>query len=1411
MTMKKIIAIVFFLPLLAFAQKSDQWYQEFEKLESNFRYGRYYQASASASHLLKRMEKKGEFQEFLLPTQALYYKYESAMGIRLNNDSLLVELMGQWDSLTIPNSDSFMLVGNYCMATAAFSFQNFEQARLHFEAAVTYVNTDSDPQNYWAQRIRVAKMKLFIETMSYNAAQIFISPTIEHQKNLTKRVQVVFNPKTNKEEKTKLKKKEYKHRLTTLGLLMVMKGDIALGQGNLNAADSIYVRNRHELLKMVKKKDISYLNNSYGKTRLRVLQGDPLAAMDLKNIRKKYATQVKYSIPNLTYLDIFENEIRADAQLDNYSKYKSATKQFQREVSSNFPNKSAHIFTAEYLGQLENLTKGKYKTYGKRMNKQALNLKDYYGPKDAGQISFLYDLATAQINLYDFEGAKKTYLNILELADYNNSDSSSFFYNANLELGSYYLNYTTEFAVADSLFSGYYEPFVLKELHPYHPYYGKFLNDYALIDTKLDRFNEAIIKYQQLADINSVKYGDLTEEYALVLQRMASAQIDIGDYTSAEQNLIQALLAFKTEKKTKTQNYIYTQQAIGELYAINGDFINAKRNLQDAYQNAGKFDLVNEMLPINANEALAELYFEVGKYDNAEDILIESILIKGDKLGENSPELINAYALLGQIYLVQGKLIEAEKLIGKSVDISKQTYGKHALRYLERKILLGDIYYKMGDSDRSVEIYNSVISEYESKFGDNYLNLADLLIRKSRVQLNTSATIASLMNDLNRANTIITTNVNDHHPMIAEVTELKAMVYIREKNFDQALIQLQAANLIYSSTYGDNHFKTADNQVNIATLYYKKGSYVNALSFYNRALGIYKKIFSDSHPKYVSTLSKIGRTYYAQKNYKRAAETLRQSTQMYLSYISDYFPSLSEMEKDNYWSSIQGDFELFNSLALNYYKNDDAIIGEMYNNRLATKAILLNSSLKLKKRILNYGSPELISKYTGWLSKKDSLLVAQGMNKNTLDSLNINIAEMRSEINTIEKELSESAEGFSRNYENKAVDWSMVQNKLAPNESAMEIIRFNYFDTEFTDSVIYVGLFVDKETKNNPEIIILPNGNDLENKYFSYYQNAVKQKTKDTKSYANYWEYFDSKLRGKNKIYFSGDGVYNQLNPETFKNFDGAYLMDSYTFYFISNTRDIVDQAQSDKPLYTNTTAVMFGNPKFETTITGHSKNSITPLDALPGAELEVNLLDSFLVQSNWTTENYVGIEATETKLKEVVSPRILHIATHGFFMADEHHKNQTELVGTEQQTTTNPLLRSGLLFTGAAPLLATENVYQFNQTDGVLTAFEAMNLNLDQTEIVFLSACETGRGEVKSGEGVYGLQRSFIVAGAQNVVMTLFKVDDAVTQKLVTLFYTEWIKTGDKRTAFNNAKKTILEEYKDPIYWGSFIMVGLD
>jgi CHAT domain-containing protein len=144
------------------------------------------------------------------------------------------------------------------------------------------------------------------------------------------------------------------------------------------------------------------------------------------------------------------------------------------------------------------------------------------------------------------------------------------------------------------------------------------------------------------------------------------------------------------------------------------------------------------------------------------------------------------------------------------------------------------------------------------------------------------------------------------------------------------------------------------------------------------------------------------------------------------------------------------------------------------------------------------------------------------------------------------------------------------------------------------------------------------------------------------------------------------------------------------------------------------------------------------------------------------------------------------------------------------ENASNNPLLRSGLILAGAGHAISGGGTDISSNDNGVLTAYEAMNLNLEGTNLVVLSACETGLGDVKSGEGVYGLQRAFLVAGADAMIMSLWKVDDAATQQLMTSFYTNWLKLGNKQKAFKQAQLQLMTKYKDPYYWGAFVMMGM-
>ncbi|MEQ8809254.1 MAG: CHAT domain-containing protein, partial [Imperialibacter sp.] len=197
------------------------------------------------------------------------------------------------------------------------------------------------------------------------------------------------------------------------------------------------------------------------------------------------------------------------------------------------------------------------------------------------------------------------------------------------------------------------------------------------------------------------------------------------------------------------------------------------------------------------------------------------------------------------------------------------------------------------------------------------------------------------------------------------------------------------------------------------------------------------------------------------------------------------------------------------------------------------------------------------------------------------------------------------------------------------------------------------------------------------------------------------------------------------------------------------------------------------------------SLNLTEPLNALPEAEREADDVTEILQGGKWKVSDFYYLNATESNLKLSQDPGILHLATHGYF--EEDSKRQSAL------------LNSGVY-------LARD---KSTQEDGILTAYEAMNLKLDQTRLVVLSACETALGTVKNGEGVYGLQRAFLVAGASNLIISLVKVNDTATKNFMNMFYSEFVKEHSIEDSFFTARQRFKEQYPDPFTWGAFILVA--
>jgi CHAT domain-containing protein len=371
--------------------------------------------------------------------------------------------------------------------------------------------------------------------------------------------------------------------------------------------------------------------------------------------------------------------------------------------------------------------------------------------------------------------------------------------------------------------------------------------------------------------------------------------------------------------------------------------------------------------------------------------------------------------------------------------------------------------------------------------------------------------------------------------------------------------------------------------------------------------------------------------------------------------------------------------------------------------------------------------------------------------------------------------------------------------------------------------VIYAGIIV-KPGQEFPALVVLPEGRKMEKREFVYYRNTIRYMVQNDRSYDIYWKALEPMLAEVKTLYFSPDGIYNKVNVVTlYDQRKNEYIADHLDVRLTSNLKDLVDKSQ---PVNPTTTATLIGFPDYLLNdVEGQNqlknskdKTSVSytlvrgGIATLPGTKKEVEKISQLLKEQQWKVSSHLSVEATEEIVKAQQNPALLHIATHGFFIDQKTNDNDISFSQNNSLSEKNPLLRSGLLLAGAEKNLISQVVGRTRETskeDGVLTAYEAMNLNLHNTNLVVLSSCETGAGEVRNGEGVYGLQRSFLVAGANSLMMSLWKIDDEITQELMRSFYQNFLKSKNKRESLRLAQLELKKNHPEPFHWGAFVMIG--
>lgn len=771
---------------------------------------------------------------------------------------------------------------------------------------------------------------------------------------------------------------------------------------------------------------------------------------------------------------------------------------------------------------------------------------------------------------------------------------------------------------------------------------------------------------------------------------------------------------------------------------------------------------------------VASLHFRLGSYELAEPLFKESLAIREKKLAADDLDLAKSLNSLAGLYQAMGDYGRAEALFRRALDIRIQKFG------LENAVVAGTM--------------KNLGLNYKDR--RDYANAEELLLRSLNI----------FKKVLGR----------EDHPAIASVQNALAVVYQEQGDLDRAAQFYKPALETQQKAFSPDNPELANTIHNLAVLYLLKKDFAKAEPLYQRSIENIEKTLGPQHPLFANALQSISIMYQVKGDLNRAIEFQRRSQDIREHNLALVIATGSEQQKRLYMNTLDIETDIAISLHVGAApQNSDAA-------RLALTAILrrkgrvLDTMANIIETLRNRSTAkdrELLEQLADVRSKLATAVI-NGLGQSRPEEYQAKLTKLENERDVLEAAIS----GRSAEFRSQAspINLESIQNAIPEDSALVEISTYRPFDplaltkSGATRPARYVAYVL---KKTGPPVWIELGDAAAIDQNAGKLRNLLGDWNTDVDKTARALDQqvmqpIRNLIGATQKLFVSADGGLNLIPFSALVDERNRYLVETYRITYLTSGRDLL-RLQTQKA--GNSTSVVIANPAFnrppqsrnqQTAANGKAGPTHRAFDltkatfqSLPGTASEGIALKRILPDVTLLT----GTRATESTLKHVTAPRILHIATHGFFLP-----NVNSEVKVQRE---NPLLRSGIVLAGVNKRLGGDG------EDGILTAFEATGLDLWGTKIVVLSACETGLGEVRNGDGVYGLRRALVLAGAESQVMSLWKVDDIVTRDLMVDYYTH-LQAGKGRTeALREVQLQMLRNVKNdrthPYYWASFIQSG--
>jgi tetratricopeptide (TPR) repeat protein/CHAT domain-containing protein len=1091
---------------------------------------------------------------------------------------------------------------------------------------------------------------------------------------------------------------------------------------------------------------------------------------------------------------------------------------------------------------------GRYEQAAREFEKLLPLVERKFGPNDTSLYSYLLLYAGVSFEKSNqYAKAEQYYVTAGKIYERIDALSSGVYITAINKLAELY-RITGSFEKAETLFMQAIEK--NKEVFGENSSnYINILNNIAQLYQKTGKYDKAEQYYIQALETSRRAFGDSYPGNAALLNNISSLYHKLGNFGKAEPIYMEALKISEKVFGEENQNTVSLLNNLGALYDDMGNYEKAEsiylRTLKIREKVVGT---QHHDYAISANN-LAQLYYKTGNYEKSELLYRKALEIIEKTYGKEHFSYALGLNNLGALYFNMGNFEKAEYMYNEALKIRKKVFGERHPEYATSLNNMALFYQETGNYEKAGSYFEQASRIRREILGDKHPDYASTLNNMALFYYETGnyqKTEALLLEALD----IRKNSLGEEHPDYAVSLNNIALYYCDMGNYQKAEPLFLRALKIREKFMGEMSTEYAAVLNNLAGLYDSMDSYEKAETLYSESAEIIRKVCGENHPAYASAINNLAMLYQKRGYLKKAEPLYQQAMNTYLSQIRQQFSFLSESEKEKYLERIRFFFKSYQNFIFREQLTDPSISGKAYDIELSEKGVILRSDRQLRTGIQNSGDSAAVRIYDSWMAVRASL-----SRQYSIPAANRapGIKMMESRANDLEKQLTRLYSGRSDMGNLQNTRWQDIKKQLKPHEIAIEFTSFPFYNgRKWTDSTMYAALLL-RKNDIYPVIVQLFEARQLDrllnregSSDLNFINDLYRWENRETKTgpgkgqqlYYLIWKPLEKYLSGIGTVYFSPSGRLHQLSFAAIPSGTKELLSDRYDLYQLSSTSEIVNIPTGKPP----EKIILYGGIEYDAdigrmdSIAGryrhHSEknflNSRQPGNReadrggswifLDGTMNEIGRIRKLAEDKGIKSVIYSGDKAIEESFKNLSgksSPEVIHIATHGFFFPDVVRKyNNTGLAAAGERGTQtfklsdNPLMRSGLAFAGANHAWSGEELPP-ELDDGILTAYEVSGMYLPDTRLVVLSACETGLGEIKGSEGVFGLQRSFKMAGAEYILMSLWQIPDYQTSELMNRFYSEWFAGHTIQQSLKTAQDFMKNKYPfQPFMWAAFVLL---